>query len=87
MGSEGRFRTSVVVVGCLQCPGCWSAPQILRVRQPAEKSTLAGRKQTEHEALPGGQGGRGGLTRGGHRGISGWQLVKRYCGEIGGQGL
>lgn len=71
-----------VVVGCLQRPGGAGA-QILRARLPAEKSSWqAGADRGR--CAPEGPKGR---PRGGRRGASGWQLAKRYCGEIGGQGL
>lgn len=49
---------------------------------------LAGRPQARARRARLG-GGQGGLTRALEAavGISGWQLVKRYCGEIGSQGL
>lgn len=40
-----------------------------------------GRWETEHEGLRGPKGPRSRRPSG----FSGWQLVKRYCGEIGGQ--
>lgn len=70
-----RFRARAVVVGCLQCPGCCSvapehAGQVARGEVMARPVSRQSRK------------GPGSLESA--VGISGWQLVKRYCGEIGG---
>lgn len=88
MGPEDRFRTSVGVVGCLQCPGCCSAPD--PAGQNARGEVNVGRPVVEHQSTKDSGGGGQGATGGSLEaavGIPGWQLVKRYCGEIGSQAL
>lgn len=65
VGPEDRFRTSVGVVGCLQCPGCCSAPD--PAGQIARGVVNVGRPVVEHQSTKGSGGPRGyrGLTRGG----------------------
>lgn len=91
-GSRGPDpRERCVVVGCLQCPECCccvapsdpagqTCPRRSHFGKPAaDESTKGSARGLAQEEL----------TRALEAavGISGWQLAKRYCGEIGSQGL
>lgn len=92
VGPEDRIRASVCRRRVLAASRVLlrRPPQILRVKPARGEVILGGRPQTKSTKGSARGWPRGaGLTRAVEAavGIPGWQLVKRYCGEIGSQGL